>query len=73
MICLALNYVYYSHIRMAQGTSLEVEWLRLCAPNLGGPGSISHRGTRSHMPQLKDLMCHNKRSCMPQLRPGAAK
>ena len=27
------------------------------ALNAGGPGSISGRGTRSHMPQLEDLTC----------------
>ena len=43
------------------GTSLVVQWLRLCAPNAGGPGSIPGHGTRSHMPQLK-------RSHMPQLK-----
>ena len=31
-------------------TSLVVQWLRLCPPNAGGPGSISGQGTRSHMP-----------------------
>ena len=35
------------------GTSLMVSWLRLCAPNAGGLGSISGQGTRSHTPQLK--------------------
>ena len=40
------------------GTSLVVQWLRLCAPNAGGPGSLPGQGTRSHMPQG---------------RPGAAK
>ena len=25
------------------------QWLRLCAPNAGGPGSIPGWGTRSHM------------------------
>ena len=58
---------------MAQGTSLEVEWLRRSAPNARGPGSIPHQGARFHTPQFKDLMCHNKRSCLPQLRPGEAK
>ncbi|TEA31623.1 hypothetical protein DBR06_SOUSAS7710062, partial [Sousa chinensis] len=33
--------------------SLVVQWLRLCAPNAGGPGSIPSQGTRSCMPQLK--------------------
>ena len=29
-----------------------VQWLRLHAPNTGGPGSIPGQGTRSHMPPL---------------------
>ena len=40
------------------GTSLGVQWLRICTPNAGGPGSISGQGTGSHVAQL---------------RPGAAK
>ncbi|TEA38635.1 hypothetical protein DBR06_SOUSAS110563, partial [Sousa chinensis] len=54
--------------------SLVVQWLRLQAPNAGGPGSIPGQGTRSHMhaatksshAQLrspgaatKELACHN--------------
>ena len=31
------------------GTSLVAQWLRLCAPNAGGPGSIPGQGTGSHM------------------------
>ena len=27
------------------GTSLVVQWLRLCAPNAGGTGSIPGQGT----------------------------
>ena len=43
-----------------RGNSLVVQWLRLQAPNAGGPGSIPGHGTRSHMlgvhrPQLKIL------------------
>ena len=34
------------------GTSLMVQWLRLCAPNAGGPDLIPGQGMRSHMPQL---------------------
>ena len=30
-----------------------VQWLRLCAPNAGGLGSIPGQGTRSHMLQLR--------------------
>ncbi|TEA34995.1 hypothetical protein DBR06_SOUSAS9710069, partial [Sousa chinensis] len=40
--------------------SLVVQWLRLHAPNAGGPGLISGQGTRSHMLQL--------RVCMLQLK-----
>ena len=36
-----------------KGTSLVVQWLRLLAPNTGGPGSIPGQGTRSHMPQQR--------------------
>ena len=32
-----------------EGTSLVVQWLRLCAPNAGGPGSILGQWIRSHM------------------------
>ena len=28
------------------GNSLAVQWLRLCGPNAGGPGSIPGRGTK---------------------------
>ena len=31
------------------GTSLVAQWLRLQAPNAGGPGSIPGQATRSHM------------------------
>ena len=43
------------------------QWLRLCIPNAGGPGSIPGQGTRSHVPPL--------RVRMPQLRspPAATK
>ena len=71
------------------GTFLVAQWLRLCAPNKGGLGSIPGQGTwshmlqpRVHMPHLKilraapkDPKCRNedRRSCMLWLRPGAAK
>ena len=35
------------------GTSLNVQWLRLHAPNPEGPGSIPGQGTRSCVPQLR--------------------
>ena len=34
------------------GTSLVVQWLRRCAHDAGGLGSILGQGTRSHMLQL---------------------
>ena len=39
-------------------TSPVVQWLRLCPPNAGGLGSITGKGTRSHMPQLSACMPH---------------
>ena len=42
------------------GTCLVVQWLSLCTPNAGGPGSIPGQGTRPHVKQI--------RVCMPQLR-----
>ena len=37
----------------ALGTSLVVQWLRICVPNAGGLGSIPGEENRSHMPQLR--------------------
>ncbi|TEA31919.1 hypothetical protein DBR06_SOUSAS8310169, partial [Sousa chinensis] len=36
--------------------SLVVQWLRLHAPNTGGPGLIPGQGTRSRMLQLRVRM-----------------
>ena len=48
------NKTKFSFVRMSQiGTSLVVQWLRLCAPNAWGPDLIPGQGTRSHMPQLR--------------------
>ena len=43
------------------GTSLVVQWLRLCTPTAEGLGSIPGQGTRSHILQLEseDTMCCN--------------
>ena len=41
-------------------TFLVVQWLRLYAPNAGGPGSIPGQETRSHMPQLKIMQAAAK-------------
>ena len=40
-----------------------VQWLRLHAPNAGGPGSIPGQGTRSHMSQLKTPHALTKTRC----------
>ena len=34
---------------------MVVQWVKLPAPNSGGPSLIPGQGTRSHMPQLKIL------------------
>ena len=34
-----------------RGTSLVVQWLRLCTPSVEGPGSIPGQGTRSYILQ----------------------
>ena len=42
------------------GTSLVAQWIRLCAPNAGGLGSIPGQGTRSHMrATTKEPSCYN--------------
>ena len=49
-----LPYLFLSTVRKRPpGTSLVVQWLRLCAPNAGGLGSIPGQGARSHMQQLR--------------------
>ena len=52
-----------------------VQWLRLRAPNAGGPGSIPGMGIKSSHAATKDPTCHKEdgRSCKLQLRLGAAK
>ena len=48
------------------GTSLVVQWLRLNAPNIEGPGSIPGQGTRSCWPQLK-LLCATSKTQHSQI------
>ena len=43
------------------GTSLVVQWLRLCAANGEGTGSIPGQGTRSHMLQLRPSAAKKKK------------
>ena len=42
------------------GTHLVVQWLRLHAPNAGGPGSVPSQGTRLLMLQLRAHMLRLK-------------
>ena len=54
------------------GTSLEVQWLRLCTPNTGSPGSIPGQVTRFHMTQAwpkkrKEKKRKNKNNCTRRL------
>ena len=67
-----VSVIHHINIIKNQGTSLEVQWLRLHTSNAGGPGSIPGQGTRSHMPQLRVRMLQ-QRSRMQQLRPGTDK
>ena len=55
-----------NNIKIASGTSLGVQWLRLRAPSAGGWGSIPGQGTRSrsHMPQLRSSVAKLKKNCI---------
>ena len=54
--------------KIASGTSLGVQWLRLRAPNAGGWGSIPGQRTRSrsHMPQLRSSVAKLKKKTLHQ-------
>ena len=49
-----------NHKHSRGGTSLVVQWLRLCPPNAEGLSLIPDQGTRSHMLQLKILCAATK-------------
>ena len=50
-----------------------VQWLRLHAPNAGGPGPILGWGTTSHVLQLRDPMLQLNMTQDPELSPDTAK
>ena len=50
-------------VKNSCGTSLVVQWLRLCATNAGDQGSIPGQGTRSHILQLKIPSAKTKTQC----------
>ena len=58
--------------RLAPGTSLVVQWLRLHVPNADSLGSIPDQVTRSRMPQLRVRLPQLK-TPHAALRLGAAK
>ena len=45
------------------GTSLLVQWLRLCAPNAGGPGLIPSQGTKIPQAETQILCSATKTLC----------
>ena len=45
------------HMKRNIGTSMMVQWLRLCAPNAGGQGLIPHAATKSLHATTKDPAC----------------
>ena len=53
------NRSHWPSFKLKTGTSLFVQWLRLHAPNTGGPSSISGQGTRSHHAATKDPAGYN--------------
>ena len=59
--CLLIGYILIKNKKFflkseVGGTSLMVQWLRLSAPNAGGPGSNPGQGTRSHMPWQRECL-----------------
>ena len=46
-------------INKQTGTSLSVQWLRLCSANAGGVGSIPGQGSRSHVGQYIYIYLHS--------------
>ena len=55
IVCMVFSR-YCENFKLFRGTSLAVQWLRLCASSEGGSGSIPGQGTRSHMPQPRAHM-----------------
>ena len=49
---MSVQYIYFFFSKTKTGTSLVVQWLRLQAPNAGGPSSTPDQGTRFHILQL---------------------
>ena len=53
-LCCVNHFLIFFFPLKSMGTSLVVQWLRLCIPNAGA-GWIPGQGTRCHMLQLKIL------------------
>ena len=61
-VCVCIN---VSDWKTTEGTSLVGQWLRLCTPNAGGPGSIPGQGPRAHMPQLRPSRAQKSNKYFP--------
>ena len=55
----------------SKGTSLAVQWLRLCTSNALGAGSIPGQGTKIHMPWDKDKKNSMKPKKLVQINSSA--
>ena len=53
-----LNLIINTYKIQLTGISLEVQWLRLGAPDTGGLALVPGKGTRLQVPQLKTLHGH---------------
>ena len=53
-----LNLIMNTYKIQLTGISLEVQWLRLGAPDTGGLGLVPGQGTRLQAPKLKILHGH---------------
>ena len=47
---LSIKEIEFIILKLPNRDFLIVQWLRLCAPNAGGPGLIPGHGTRPHIP-----------------------
>ena len=64
MLCSQMNVCFKLMIKNfggVGGTSLVVQWVKLCAPKCRGLGSIPGRGARSHIPQLRNAHATTKK------------
>ena len=52
MVCfMELPFIFIKYLKCLGGTSLVVQWLKICLPMQGTPGLIPGGGTKFHMLQ----------------------